>query len=61
MNVSLLSLPKTGHKYFLLTTSYLIYFVVCISSTEASLLKLDECKSELAEMLVLIWEQDYEA
>lgn len=53
---------KTCHKYILQATSYFIYFVFFfISPTEALSLKLDECKTELSEILVVILKQDYEA
>lgn len=53
---------KTCHKYILQATSYFIYFVFFfISPTEALSLKLDECKTELSEILVVFLKQDYEA
>lgn len=54
---------KTCHKYILQATSYFIYFgfFFFISPTEALLLILDECKTELSEILVVILKQDYEA
>lgn len=53
---------KTCHKYILQATSYFIYFgFFFISPTEALSLKLDECKTELSEILVVILKQDYEA
>lgn len=38
-----------------------ILFFFFISPTEALLLILDECKTELSEILVVILKQDYEA
>lgn len=53
---------KTCHKYILQATSYFIYFFFFfISPTEALSLKLDECKTELSEILVVFLKQDYEA
>lgn len=44
---------------YLVILSILVFFF--ISPTEALLLILDECKTELSEILVVILKQDYEA
>lgn len=62
MNVSLLILQKKHVTNIscrqLVILSILFFF---ISPTEALLLKLDECKTELSEILVVFLKQDYEA
>lgn len=62
MNVSLLILQKKHVTNIscrqLVILSILFFF---ISPTEALLLILDECKTELSEILVVILKQDYEA
>lgn len=62
MNVSLLILQKKHVTNIscrqLVILSILFFF---ISPTEALPLKLDECKTELSEILVVFLKQDYEA
>lgn len=63
MNVSLLILQKKHVTNIscrqLVILSILVFFF--ISQTEALSLKLDECKTELSEILVVFLKQDYEA
>lgn len=64
MNVSLLILQKkhvTNISCRQLVILSILFFLFFISPTEALSLKLDECKTELSEILVVFLKQDYEA